>query len=152
MSHWVVTGPPRLQVTDDHGTIVGSEKWVKLTDLSACLKVIAYSGGGHVTDLDIRSIADYFLQPYNAVYPQALRNADNADEDPFHSGHLKADQLHHLAVSESFALDVMKAVAFGCFCFQVVEGEKKMIVAAKMTSSTGMRPHRFFTLDQLKKP
>ena len=126
----VVTGPQRLQVVDEIEQFVEEKKWVGINDLSTCLRRIVVGSDLKVkpSSVGIGTLILNFLKPYDEVLPQMLRWINDPDEPEFRIGDYNEEiggrhgrTLENLAVSEAFAMDVMKAVAANCCGFGILD-------------------------------
>jgi hypothetical protein len=149
------TGPARIQVVDESGRIIENEKYVQLSSLAACARTIAVTAGLDFK-LDIPSIVENYLIPYDTARPQFLRYADNADEPKFRISECRHpfthQQMNFIAVSEAFAMDFMKAIVTGCHGFIVLdEGTSAAGIVALKANPARPGTNWYVTLNRLQK-
>jgi hypothetical protein len=157
-SIFVATGPRRLElVQPDTKHFAGNQelgKFVSLSELSECLSNLnnAYD---YNSDPTVLVIVRNYLMPYSAVIPQTVRLLDSPST-AFDLKHCRPEHYGNLAVSEGFAMDVMRAISRNCYAFAVVDGTtgapKATLVALQSRSSDGDQgPIHVISMENLKR-
>lgn len=155
-SKLIPTGPQRLRLVGDKNKFVGGceENYVSFNELCKCLQNIAIGIGYYDLVLDIDSVVKNYLMPYSVVIPQQLRLLTNSST-AFEVKHCKPEHLAEVAVSEGFAMDVMRAITRNCFAFAVMDGThgapKGNLVALQKNSSDANGPVHVVSMENLKR-